>query len=196
MPLPRIDSILKLPLYQRLLLLGVVWLIIAGAFYYFLYSAKLTEINSLNARLEGLKIEVAKKSALASDLPRIKKEMEELKVQFQKALEQLPDEKEIANLLDSISGAARGARLEILTFKPGRETPKGFYAEVTVDMKVEGGYSGLMTFFNKVAELPRIVNIGTLNITSGKEVRGDIMLATTFIVTTFKFIPQPAEAKK
>ena len=64
-------------------------------------------------------------------------------------------------------------------------------------MKVEGAYASIMTFFEKVAALPRIVNMGGLNIAGGtKEVRGEVVLAATFVATTFKFVPQPAEVKK
>ena len=196
-PLPKIDAntLLKMPLWQKVVVLGVVWLLLGGVFYYFLYSDKLAERNTLNAKLEGLKNESAKKQKLAADLPRFKKEKEELNSQLQLALEQLPNEKEIANLLENISDAARGARLYILTFKPGKETPRGFYAEVPIDMKIEGEYNSLISFFEKAAGLPRIVNMSNLNITSGKEVKGEIVLSATFAATTFKFIPQP-EAKK
>jgi len=142
------------------------------------------------------KEDVAKKQKIADELPKFKKEMEELNNQLKEALAALPNEKEIANLLESISDAAKTARLDVLTFKPGKETPKGFYAELTIDMKVEGGYGSIISFFEKVAGLPRIVNINALNISSGKEARGDIMLSATFLATTFKFLPQPAEAKK
>ncbi|MBI3398054.1 MAG: type 4a pilus biogenesis protein PilO [Deltaproteobacteria bacterium] len=195
-PLPKIDVniILKLPLWQRFLILGVVWLVLIGSFYWFLYSAKLAEGSTLSSKLERLKNDSAKKKILAGDLPKFKKEKEELDNQLKQALARLPNEKEIANLLESISDAAKGSRLDIMSFKPGKETPKGFYAEVTIDMKVEGGYNNLMLFFEKVAGLPRIVNINVLNIASSpKEVRGEIMLSATFVATTFKFLPQ-AEA--
>ncbi|MBI5874454.1 MAG: type 4a pilus biogenesis protein PilO [Deltaproteobacteria bacterium] len=195
MQLPDINVIFKLPLSKKLLILGAVWLIIIGLFYWFLYSGKLAEKSALNTKLEGLKNNVADKQRIAGNLPKLKKEREDLNNQLSQALAQLPNEKEIANLLASISDAARGSRLDILTFKPGKETAKGFYAEVTIDMKVEGGYGSLFSFFEKVAELPRIVNINGLNITSGKEVRGDIMLSAAFTATTFKFLSQP-EAKK
>lgn len=192
-PLPKIDAniILKLPLWQRILVLGVIWLIIGGLFYYFLYSDKLAESGALSVKLEGLKNDSAKKQKLAGDLPKFKKEKEELDNQLRQALAQLPNEKEIANLLQSISDAAKASRLDILTFKPGKETPMGFYAEVSIDMKVEGGYASLVSFFEKVADLPRIVNINGLTITSGKEVRGDIILSASFVATTFKFLLQP-----
>lgn len=197
-PLPKIDAniILKLPLWQRFLILVVIWFILAGAFYWLIYSAKLAESKMLSTKLTGIKEDVAKKQKIADELPKFKKEMEELNNQLKEALAALPNEKEIANLLESISDAAKTARLDVLTFKPGKETPKGFYAELTIDMRVEGGYGSIISFFEKVAGLPRIVNINALNISSGKEARGDIMLSATFLATTFKFLPQPAEAKK
>lgn len=197
-PLPKIDAniILKLPLWQRFLILVVIWFILSGAFYWLIYSAKLTESKTLKTKLTVLKEDVAKKQKIADELPKFKKEMEELNNQLKEALAALPNEKEIANLLESISDAAKTARLDVLTFKPGKETPKGFYAELTIDMRVEGGYGSIISFFEKVAGLPRIVNINALNISSGKEARGDIMLSATFLATTFKFLPQPAEAKK
>lgn len=195
MPKFDVDIILKLPLAKRLLILGAVLLVITGAFYYFLYSGKLAESSALSGKLEGLKADSAKKKKLVADLPKLKKEKEELDKQFKLALEALPNEKEIANLLESISDAAKTSRLDILTFKPGNVTPKGFYAEVTIDMKLEGGYNSTISFFEKVAGLPRIVNINGLNITSGKEARGEIMISSTFAAMTFKFLPQP-EVKK
>src|SRR3990167_5071653 len=196
-PLPKIDAniILKLPLWQRFLILVVTWFILAGAFYWLIYGAKLTESKTLNTKLTGIKEDVAKKQKIADELPKFKKEMEELNNQLKEALAALPNEKEIANLLESISDAAKTARLDVLTFKPGKETPKGFYAELTIDMKVEGGYGSIISFFEKVAGLPRIVNINALNISSGKEARGDIMLSATFLATTFKFLPQPADRR-
>ena len=189
MPKIDINIIFKLPLSKKLLILGAVWLIIIGLFYYFLYGGKLAEKNALSAKLEGLKNNVAGKQRIASNLPKLKQEREDLNTQLEQALAALPNEKEIANLLQSISDAARAARLDILTFKPGKETPKGFYAELTIDMKVEGGYGSLFSFFEKIAELPRIVNINGLTVTSGKEVRGDIILSASFVAT--KSVDQP-----
>ncbi|MEK6790131.1 MAG: type 4a pilus biogenesis protein PilO [Deltaproteobacteria bacterium] len=190
-----VNVILKLPTVKKLMILGAVWLVVITLFYFLLYGVKLSEKSDLSVKLTGLKATVAEKQKVASNVPRLKKEREELIAQLALALAQLPNDKEIANLLESISAAAKSSRLEILTFKPGKEVPKGFYAEVTIDMKVEGGYANLISFFERVAGLPRIVNISKLTVTSGKEVRGDIMMSAGFVATTFKFLPQAAEAK-
>lgn len=186
---------MKLPTAKKLIILGAVWLVVVAVFYFLLYGAKIAEKSDLTVKLTGLKKTVAEKQQMANNVPRLKKEREELIAQLALALAQLPNEKEIANLLESISDAAKSSRLDILTFKPGKEAPKGFYAEVTIDMKVEGGYTNLIAFYEKVAGLPRIVNISRLTVTSGKEVRGDILMSANFIATTFKFLPQAAEAK-
>ncbi|MBI5234710.1 MAG: type 4a pilus biogenesis protein PilO [Deltaproteobacteria bacterium] len=191
-----INVILKLPTPKKLIILGAIWLVVVVVFYFLLYGAKMSEKSELTVKLAGLKKTVAEKQQMANNVPRLKKEREELTAQLSMALAQLPNEKEIANLLQNISDAAKSSRLEILTFKPGKEAPKGFYAEVTIDMKVEGRYANLVAFYERVAGLPRIVNISRLTVTSGKEVRGEIMMSANFIATTFKFLPQAAEAKK
>ncbi|NIR47567.1 type 4a pilus biogenesis protein PilO, partial [candidate division KSB1 bacterium] len=68
------------------------------------------------------------------------------------------------NLLTSISSLAKDQGLEILRFRPLGEQPKGFYAEVPVQMSLVGSFHDVVMFFDKVGKLPRIVNINNLNI--------------------------------
>ena len=71
------------------------------------------------------------------------REVEELNRNFDKALAQLPDKKEIPTLLENITTTGRVANLEFLLFKPMAEVSRGFYAEVPVEVKVVGGYNNL-----------------------------------------------------
>src|SRR3972149_5349690 len=97
-PLPKIDAniILKLPLWQRLLILVFLWLIIIGAFYYFLYSGKLAEKKALAAKLEGLKNTAAEKQRIASQLPGVRPGRADASDEKDPAAFRAPNEKEIA----------------------------------------------------------------------------------------------------
>lgn len=190
-----LDFILKLPLSKKVMILGGVWFVIAGIYGYLFYYPKMTESNNLQAKITGLQKEVDNESVTASQLPKIKKEREEFKAQLAQALTQMPNEKEIPNLLSSISSSGKESGLDILSFKPAAESPKGFYAEVPVDMKVQGGYENVFLFFEKIAKLQRIVNIGKLNLGDAKDVKGNIVLSADFKATTFRFLGE-AETKK
>ena len=66
--------------------------------------------------------------------------MEELEGGLKQAVAQLPDTKEIPDLLSGISSMAREAGLEIVQFKQRPEVYKEFYAEVPVEILVRGTY--------------------------------------------------------
>lgn len=190
-----LDFILKLPLSKKLMILGGVYIVIAGIYGYLWFYPKMTEAKDLQTKITGLQKEIDNESITASQLPKIKKEREEFKAQLAQALTQMPNQKEISNLLSSISLSGSESGLDIISFTPAGETPKGFYAEVPVEMKVQGGYGNIFLFFEKIAKLQRIVNISRLNLGDAKDVKGDIVLTSDFKATTFRFLGDGDTAK-
>ena len=83
--------------------------------------------------------------------------------------------------------------MEFLLFKPGKEVSKGFYAEIPVNIEVEGGYHNLAMFFDKVSKLSRIVNVSNIKIQKMKEPG---MLKATCVATTYRFLEGPADNDK
>jgi type IV pilus assembly protein PilO len=141
----------------------------------------------------NLEVSLNENRVIAADIPRYLKEKEEMEGQLKKAVGQLPNEKEIPDLIDAISSAGEEAGLKILIFRPGGEVPKGFYAEVPVSMSVRGRYESLYDFSVKVSRLPRIVNIGGMSVTiTGRKGKTPV-LSANFTATTFRFIPGPGE---
>lgn len=194
-----LDSIMKLPLSRRIIILVVINAVIAGLAYWLFIGPKYDEVTRYKADLVQLNAKLAESRTIAADIPRFRKEKEDLEAKLARAVAQLPNEKEIPDLIDAISNAGEEAGLKILLFKPGRDVPKGFYAEVPVNMSVEGSYESLYDFSVKVASLPRIVNIGGMNITSAGHKGISPVLKASFVATTFRFMPgqgQGANNKK
>ena len=187
----KLETIMKLPLQKKVLILAGANILLLLLLYQFLFSPKISEIGTLKGNLDTLQGKLESDRAIAMDIPRYKREKDALEASLKKALEQLPNEKEIDGLLDSIFVAGEEVGLKILLFKPETEIPKGFYAEVPVRMEVEGGYESIYGFCKKVGRLPRIVNVGKLSINTDKkdEVTLSPKLRATFTVTTFRFIP-------
>jgi type IV pilus assembly protein PilO len=187
----KLDTILKLPLSRRLIILAVINILIAGLFYQFLLSPKQTEIRDLRDRSEELKVKLNESRMIARDIPKFEKERNELQEKLKKAVAQLPNEKEIPDLIDSIAEAGREAGLKIFLFKPMSEVPRGFYSEVPVNMAVEGSFESIFLFTRKVGKLPRIVNISGIAITLPKAqlTSRTPKLDASFVTTTFRFIP-------
>ncbi len=185
------DILLKRSLVQRILILVVIDLFIAFLGYYFLISPTIDEVADLNQKLSSLNADIQEKRIIASDIEKFRQEKAALEATLAKYLEKLPNEKEIPDLIDSVSQAVKDVGLKIFLFKPNPERPKGFYAEVPIQMKVQGGFESFYEFCDKISKLPRIVNIENMAI-KVKDESGS--MESTFTVTTFRFIPEGQKA--
>jgi len=199
-----LDVVMKLPMKKRVAILVAICVVIFLLIGWFFTLPELSRASESSAKLVELNAQLVKDRRIAADIPkylRDKKEMEEALV---KALTQLPNEKEIPDLFDSLANSALRSGLKIVLFKPGAETPKGFYAEVPMTMKVESRFESLYDFSKKVAELPRIVSLDKMAVTSTGHKGREPQLTIEMNATTFRFIaaqeappaPPAAEAKK
>ncbi len=185
---PRVEKVLKLPNKQKIVILVAVLLVEALALVWFLYLPKqkmLTELRTQHAKLQA---EVEEKTRIANNLPKIQKEYNELNLELEKALTELPNSKEIPSLLTSITATGKNAGLDFLVFRPKPEVKKDFYAEVPVDITVAGSYYSVANFFAAVANLPRIVNISNVDFTEVKNVNNRMMTKVNCLATTFRFL--------
>ncbi|MFA5585823.1 MAG: type 4a pilus biogenesis protein PilO [Saccharofermentanales bacterium] len=187
---PNVEKIIKLPLYQRLLILLVLLLSLMGVFVYFLYMPKMDELKQLQDKNAQLQTKLQEDQRIAGNLSKFKAEYEKMQEQLNQALTELPNQKEIPALLTSIAAVAKDNGLDILQFKPGNESPKGFYAEVPVDLKLSGSYHEAALFFNAVSSLSRIVNVSKVSLGNPKENDGKTMLSIDCLATTFRFLEE------
>jgi type IV pilus assembly protein PilO len=111
------------------------------------------------------------------------------------AASQLPDSKEIPDLLSTLSAKAREAGLEIILFRPRAENLQDFYAEIPVDIVVRGGFYNAAQFFEQVGRLNRPVNIDNIDLKNPK-ISGDrVELEISSLATTYRFLDE-TERKK
>jgi len=185
---PRIEKIFRLPSKQKILILTLTLLLIAVGFYFAIIKPKQEELKSFQNRLAELKTQVEENRKIADNLPRLEREYFQLNNELQKALTELPDQKQIPLLLTSITSAGKASGLDFLIFRPKAEEPKEFYASVPVDITVSGSFNSVAKFFVAVSELPRIVNIGNVAFSDIKSSGDQTNLKVTCLATTFRFL--------
>lgn len=192
---PFFEKLEKLPRTYRLLIsVGVFLLIIAG-FVWLAYLPKYETIDKLEKELAKLEKELTTAKRNARDLAKFQEKMKEAEVQFKLVMKSLPEKEEIPSLLTSVSDSGRDSGLEFLLFQPKGEVKKDFYAEIPVNIRVNGKYHNVAVFFDRVARLNRVVNIRDINMAPTK---GDNLI-TSCTAVTYKFIEeksQPAKDKK
>lgn len=185
---PRVEKVLKLPNRQKVMLLAAILLFEGAGLVWGLYLPKQKEYTELQGKLTGLNAQVDENRKIANNLPKFKQDYENLKAELEKALTELPNQKEIPSLLTSITSLGKNAGLDFLLFRPKPEEAKEFYAAVPVDITVSGSYYNVANFFAAVANLPRIVNIANVNFSEIKESNGRTLTKVTCLATTFRFL--------
>jgi type IV pilus assembly protein PilO len=190
-----ISRILELPKHQQIgLLVGLILAILVVDFLY-LYSPNSDRISSLSEEIEAARNERDKKKKLAANLPKLQQEIRNLDGMLKQAVAQLPDQKEVPNLLSSISNKARESGLEIIVFRPRAENFQDFYAEIPVDVVVRGGFHNVATFFDEVGRLDRLVNLGNINLKHYRVNEDNVTIQASTMATTFRFLNE-GERKK
>lgn len=178
------------PLPVKLVAIVLVCAGILAAGYFTLIQGGLDEHDALQAKEAELREAYMNKKALAINLPAYKQQMEEMELTFRAMRRQLPSSTEIPDLLIDITQAGLGRGLEFELFKPEKERPIDFYAELPISLKVRGGYHELAQFMSDLSALPRIVTIGDISLTgSGK-------LSMSATARTYRYMDEGVAAPK
>ncbi|WP_456386979.1 type 4a pilus biogenesis protein PilO [Desulfolithobacter sp.] len=162
-------------------------------FYFLMFMPGQDKIEKLNRQKTALQTEIRKAKKAAASLPRYKREMEELKRKFEEIAVVLPKKKEIPELLRNISDLGKSAGLDFLSFKPGKETPRDFYAEIPIDISIRGPYHNLGHFLDRVSKLNRLVTVNNIKMGSPKREGGEMLLNSTCRLLTYRFTGQQVQ---
>ncbi len=149
------------------------------------------EITKQENQIALDKVKVARLVVLKAENEKLKKRMEELKLQ-------LPEEKEISSLLKQVSDLGIRSGLRILSWKPEakKDHPSGIIYEIPVAVEVTGSYHNLGIFFSGLTKFNRIVNIMDIKIGEPKPQRDEATVKITFKAATFSSIPAAEAAAK
>ena len=125
---------------------------------------------------------------MAGNEEAVKAEIEALERKLEVALRQLPDSKELPVLLTDITSLGKNAGLDFKAFRPQEELRRDFYAEVPIEIEFVGDFHDVASFFDEVSRLPRIVNIGELDVSISDESAMNTTLLVKGSATTFRFL--------
>jgi type IV pilus assembly protein PilO len=181
-----INKIKSLPAHLQIIIAVVPSIILIIMFVFLIYSPKNKEIKNLKARVIQLDKDITAGEAKVKRLDSLIAENALLKKKLSRLKEQLPEEKEVSELLKQISELGLRSGLEILLWKPeARKTqPEGLYVEIPVKVEVLAEYHRLGDFFSHISRLPRLVNISDINLR--KDLKGmEGIINAKFTARTF-----------
>lgn len=181
------------PLAPKLatLLLALLLLLVAG--YWFVWQHQIEELDSATKKEGELRTAFLDKKKRAINLEAYRKQLSDIEQSFGALLKQLPNKSEMDALLTDINQAGLGRGLQFELFRPAsQEAMSEFYAELPITLKVSGNYHDMGAFASDVAQLPRIVTLNDVTISSGK----DGALTMDAIAKTYRYLDEDEVARQ
>ncbi len=197
----KMDAIYKLPTSKKVAILVVLICLVIGLYAYAFFIPQQKELTTLKGDLNNLVRELNESKTIAKDLEKFKQQVAQLNIELTNALTQLPNEKEIPEMLKNISALGKESKLNFTLFRPKPEEPQQFYARVPIELVFLGNYHNTGIFFDKVSKLPRIINVVNFNMTRAQtadkaKVEEEILVRTSCLVNTYRFIEKAPEQTK
>ena len=180
----------NIPKRQLYIMLGVLGAGVLAVYLYLLMWPLWEQKGKLEGEYQKLQADLAQKRSIAANRVKLEAEIKELEKQLAAALVKLPEEKDIPKLLTQINTLGQQSGLEFQLFRPNPPVRKGFYAEVPIDIRVEGQYHTLGAFLDRVSKLERIVNVADIKIaplSAQQQLSGRTMVAD-LKATTYTFL--------
>jgi type IV pilus assembly protein PilO len=196
-----IRKIEKIPaLYKTIIILVLVALVLA-AFIYFIAKPQWELRTQLQKEYSQLQKELNTLKELKNNLEKHRKEYQEMQELLQDVLKQLPETKDIPNLLRNITSVSEETRLKIKFFEPKEIKNKEFYSELPFEIKFSGPFHSTAFFFDGVRKMDRLVNITSFSL-EAKGTPKNVVLEGTCSANAYVYqkdkpkTPQKKEDKK
>ncbi len=186
----------NIPKGQRYLLIGLLGGGLVLIYALVLMKPLWIDKERLEGDLQKLQADLDQKRIIAANRPKLEEEIKALEKQLEVVLVKLPEEKEIPKLLTQVNTLGLQSGLEFMLFRPAAPVKKGFYAEVPIDIRVQGEYHTLGAFLDRVSKLERIVNVADLRISplAVQQQRTGRTITADFKATTFTFLEKGGSA--
>jgi len=178
----------NLPWPVKGVLLGVLFVLVVAAGYWFLWSPSLDELDQAKSKEAELRNTFLAKKGQAINLDAYKQQMVDVEKTFGALLRQLPDKSQMDGLLTDINQAGLSRGLDFELFKPNQEVVSEFYAEMPIAIKVIGTYHDLGAFATEISKLSRIVTINDVSISPANKDAKDSKLAMEAIAKTYRYL--------
>jgi len=171
----------------------LIVLILLGG-WLFMIKDKRDEMLRLESEEATLRADFENKQARASNLEPLKQQLVQMELILQQMLRQLPSKNEMPDLIVDVSQEALQSGISNELFQPGPETPREFYAEKPISIRMVGNYHQFGAFMSGVASLPRVVIMTMHDISLKPRGNNNELLEMAGTIKTYRYLDPDEQA--
>jgi type IV pilus assembly protein PilO len=163
---------------------AVLFLVAAGVYVKFFWLPIAEKKAELAEQIAQIETKISKAEAQASRLTRLQSELATLNQQAVEAETRLPKDKDVPDILVTLSKLSAKNRVVIQGFSPGPQKSQQYFTELSYPMSVRGNYHSIGRFFASIALETRIFNVKDVVYPSA-DGGGD--MTVTFTLLTYQY---------
>lgn len=184
------------PLSVKITCCLFIFLFVSLLGYFFVIQPKLSAIEAAEAQQQSLLNAFKEKDSKLRNLKQYQAQLQQMESNFNQQLSQLPKETEIPSLVEDIHKSALQSGLKIKNIRLESEIQQDFFIEQPISIEAQGDYHAFGQFVSTLAELPRIVTLHDLVIsTQDSKGKSDVPLIEYSIKSkTYRYVGRSDQA--
>jgi type IV pilus assembly protein PilO len=187
LPKINLDVLRTIPVAQKAAALVIGLGFIGVVFHFSVFEPKSMLIAQLDSELRKLDKAVQTLTIKVKHLDELQAANQQLEIELAKKRERLPPKEEAVMLLKQLTDLGVKLGLDIKLWKPKKEQLDStkMFVKMPVNVEVAGGFHTVALFFDRVAKLPRTINVSNLKMGAPKFEEGRAVIQTAFDLTAF-----------
>jgi len=158
----------EMSVLTRLLVLVVIAGLLSAAAYYMWLNPAIQVNADLKTKIADKNRENEMLRPYESKLAQLNRDMAILEQQIEREKKVVPDDKDADQFIRLLHDTAATSGIEIRRYTAMPVANHEFYSDVPFSIDIDGPYYSVLNFFQRVAELERIVNIDNLQMANTK----------------------------
>ena len=187
-------SLNKLPWYGQMGVFVAIGIGAAAAFWNYYSKPANAEIETRRTTLNQIRGDINRGLMTARRLPEFRKEVATLELQLDRLRAVLPEQQDVADLLNRVNSMATQSNLKVVGFIPQATTKKTLHTEWPIGLQLEGSYHDLGMFLERISKFPRIINVGNMRVRARENQSARATVTIEVTATTFVLAEQPKPA--
>lgn len=176
---------------EQQFLIGSLLLFIAGLYYYFNYmiSPVMKKIDIQKIQYTELQAQIQEAEREARRLPILQAQSEKLIAELSQLEKQLPKDKDIPNVLRTLTKEALRENLRFVRVSPGRFADRQYFEIIPFDIQFTGSVHSFIRFLATLGQQDRIYKAGNITFTpsGGKSSDGEVALNIQVSIETYAY---------
>ncbi len=180
--------------YKLVIIIGLNVAIFASAFV-FVISPQSEERRRLAGQYETVKKDLDRMLQIKNNMPKYREEYARLQETLDDMIRQLPEGRDVPNLLRSVSAVGSESKVKVTYFEPGPVQAKEFYGEFPLKIKYNGPFHNIGYFFDGIRKTERIIEIVDFSLVA-KGPPNKIILEGECTARSYVYLKEPPKPKK